>query len=101
MAGRHLYIIQSASTGAIKIGRSDNPEYRLGQLQTGSPYRLRLILEALGKGSQEKRVHRVMDRHRTRYLSGEWFSEDGMGDIPDDIWEHALSWYLEDPDWWK
>lgn len=101
MAGTHLYVIQSAVTGAIKVGRSDNPERRILDLQVGSPYRLALILVAPNMGDQEKRVHAEMQHTRTRFLNGEWFHEIGIGSIPVAIWEHALPWYLEDPDWWK
>lgn len=102
MAGKHLYIIQSRSTGAIKIGKSDDPERRLLQLQTGSPYSLRIILVGLEKGNLELKLHRLMVRHRTRQTrGGEWFTESGMGDIPTDIWGDFLPWYLENPDWWK
>lgn len=102
MAGRHLYIIQSRVTGAIKIGRSDDPERRLRQLQTGCPYALKIILVVDGGGNSERRVHQAMSRHRTRHtVGGEWFAEAGLGDVPVDVWNHALSWYQEDPDWWK
>ena len=40
----HLYIIQSSNKGNFKIGRSKNPSKRLKQLQTGSPYKLKLVL---------------------------------------------------------
>lgn len=101
MAGRHLYIIQSNRNGAIKIGRSDDPADRLKYLQTGSPYSFRLILVKREAGWEEPRVHQAMRRHRTRRNRGEWFKEDGMGDIPEDVWEHLMPWYLENPDWWK
>lgn len=102
MAGRHLYIIQSKTTGSIKIGRSDDPDRRLKQLQTGSPYTLRIILVMKNEGDRESRLHRHMANHRTRHThGGEWFDESGMGDIPDEVWTSMAPWYLEDPDWWK
>lgn len=101
MAGRHLYILQSQGTGAIKIGRSDDPERRLGEVQTGCPYRLRIILVAKDMGYREKSVHRAMRRHRTRQADGEWFHEIGMGEIPVDVYERFHDWYMEDPDWWR
>lgn len=94
-------MLQSKVTGALKIGRSDDPQRRLDQLQVGCPYTLKLILRADGMGHHERRVHDAMRRHRTRWAGGEWFHEQGIGDIPVDIWEHALAWYQEDPDWWK
>ena len=102
MAGKHLYVIQSRGTGALKIGRSDDPERRLRQLQTGSPYSLRIILVLEEGGPRERDVHQIMRRHKTRNShGGEWFAESGLGDIPLEIWEHAQPWYMEDPDWWK
>lgn len=102
MAGQHLYIIQSHETGHIKVGRSDSPERRLAQLQTGSPNALRIILIAWDKGDNEKRVHRLLQKYKASYVHGsEWFTEDCMGNIPDDIWQHISPHYLERPDWWK
>ena len=102
MPGQHLYVIQSRTTGAIKVGRSDDPEKRLRQLQTGCPNTLKLILVAENLGIQEKRVHHELRRYKTRHDNGgEWFSEEGIGSIPVDIWELAKPWFLEDPDWWK
>lgn len=101
MAGEHLYVIQSAVTGAVKVGRSGAPDRRLLDLQVGSPHRLRLILLMLDAGDLEKKVHRAMVRYRTRQGDGEWFHEAGLGSIPDEVWGHTLPWYREDPDWWK
>lgn len=102
MAGRDLYIIQSRVTGACKVGRSDDPNRRLLQLQTGSPHQLKLILALEGGGYREASVHRQMRAHKTRgSQSGEWFSESGLGEVPPDVWEQVQAWYLEDPDWWK
>lgn len=96
--GEHLYILQSKGSGAIKVGRSSDPEQRLHQLQTGSATELRIILLARAFGLHEKRVHRELRKFR---LKGEWFSELSIGSIPVDIWEHSLEWYRENPDWWK
>jgi hypothetical protein len=102
MTSAHLYVIQSGVTGAIKVGRSDSPARRLHQLQTGSPYVLRIILVLEGGGPREREVHRRLDSWKTTRIAGaEWFSEEGLGSIPDDIWEHALPWYLDNPDWWR
>lgn len=102
MAGQHLYIIQSKRTGALKIGRSDDPDRRLRQLQTGCPYTLKVILVMPDGGRLEGGVHKTMQRHRTRHTAGgEWFAESGLGDVPINVWAHAQPWYLDDPDWWK
>lgn len=101
MPGKHLYILQSHSTGAIKVGRSDDPGRRLGEVQTGNPNRLRIILVAEGLGHREREVHRSLRRHRTRHADGEWFHEIGMGEMPVDVYERLMDWYMEDPDWWR
>ena len=102
LAGKHLYIIQSKVTGAFKVGKSDDPERRLRQLQTGCPYLLRIILIMEESGNLEPRVHQYLKTYKTRFSSGgEWFSESGLGEIPVQVWEHARAWYMEDPDWWK
>ena len=60
----HLYIIQSDISGAMKIGRSKNPKKRLKQLQTGSPYKLKLLVEVPGKGLLEKSLHRTLKDYK-------------------------------------
>lgn len=87
VAGSDLYILQSKYTGAIKIGRSGDPEARLRQLQTGSPYELRLILVLPSKGQLEPQIHKRMRKHRLRREAGEWFAYEGLGDLPDWIYE--------------
>ena len=96
--GQHLYVLQSRVTGAVKVGRSGDVDARLAEVQTGCPHPLRVILRAEGMGHREESVHEAMRRYHT---SGEWFSEDGLGHVPDDVWSHREPWYVEDPDWWK
>ena len=62
----HLYIIQSDISGAMKIGRSKNPKKRLKQLQTGSPYKLKLLVEVSGQGLQEKSLHRTLKDYKRK-----------------------------------
>lgn len=99
--GTNLYIIQMAVTGDFKVGRSKDASKRLSQLQVGCPHRLKLLLEAKGLGHMERRVHQALMPFRTRYGSGEWFREEGMGSIPIDIWQLVPVAVLEDPDWWR
>lgn len=94
----HLYILQAKVTGYVKVGRSEEPEKRLLQLQTGSSTPLRLILIATGQGAREKELHRQLKRY---HVVGEWFKEECLGSVPVEIWEQTLAWYREDPDWWK
>ena len=93
-----LYFVQCRVTGSVKVGRSRNVQARIAQLQTGCPQPLRVILLGVGMGHRERGIHRLLRRYRT---SGEWFTEDSLGHVPDDVWANCLPWYLEDPDWWK
>lgn len=99
--GSDLYVIQMAVTGDFKVGRTNNINRRLGELQTGCPQKLRVILHAPGRGGEEKKVHRDLLQYQTRVLKGEWFKVEGMGHIPDHLWEMITPEVLEDPDWWK
>jgi hypothetical protein len=94
--GAHLYILQQQHTGAVKIGRSKHPEKRLEQLQTGSPYRLRLILILKDQGHLEKELHECMERGATRG-GEEWFDYDALPELP--LWVYDLL-DLEIVDWW-
>ena len=68
----NLYLIQAENGGPIKIGVSSNIESRLSQLQTGSPFILRVIGEYNGVSpSLEKQVHAELAEYR---LHGEWFN---------------------------
>ena len=82
----HLYIIQSSNNGCFKIGRSKHPEKRLKQLQTGSPFRLELILVLENQGSQEKNLHKRFPKSEIT-CKGEWFDFNLMGYLPDKIIE--------------
>jgi hypothetical protein len=82
----HLYIIQSSNNGCFKIGRSKHPEKRLRQLQTGSPYKLKLILVLENEGVYEKSLHNLFPKREIR-CKGEWFDFDLMGYLPDRITE--------------
>jgi hypothetical protein len=97
-AGADLYVIQMNTTGDVKVGRSKDVHRRLKQLQTGSPHRLRLIMHAPGEGHREREIHRRMERGRTRW-DGEWFEEDTLAELPDDLYEKLL--HIEDQDWWR
>jgi len=70
-----VYFIQSGKKGAIKIGKSNDPEDRLKTLQTGSPKTLYLIASIHCKSEQEaytleKKIHNKLCKQR---LNGEWF----------------------------
>tara|TARA_B100000745_G_scaffold286574_1_gene222614 strand:- start:5660 stop:5968 length:309 start_codon:yes stop_codon:yes gene_type:complete len=93
---RNLYIIQSAVTGSFKIGRTSNVEKRICQLQTSSPYPLRLVVHIEGAGNQELALHKRLRDYRIRD-NGEWFDVEGMAELPEDIYEQID---LESQDWW-
>lgn len=96
-SGAHLYLIQSNVTGAVKIGRSNHPEKRLLELQTGSPYKLRLLAQFEGRGSIEPVLHREMESFRLK-IKGEWFHPECLPNLPTWIYERLP---LDDGDWWK
>ena len=65
-----IYFIQQGNGGSIKIGISSNIEKRLASLQTGSPYKLKVLLTIKGSEKLEKEIHSKFAEYR---LSGEWF----------------------------
>lgn len=73
--GRGFVYVIAGSHGLIKVGYSANPEARIGNLQTGSPYRLTLVHQAAFPNAYdvEQEAHRLLaDCH---VLGGE-FSDD-------------------------
>jgi hypothetical protein len=66
-----IYFIQAIGGGPIKIGyTSTDPHDRLRGIQTGSPYKLRVLAVRTGNRSQEQALHHKLSEHR---LEGEWF----------------------------
>lgn len=63
-----VYFVQSAIGGPIKIGQSLDPQSRLKELQTGSPFELRLL--AVTSNYTESELHSQFSFAR---LHGEWF----------------------------
>jgi len=97
--GKHLYIVQSGTTGAFKVGRSSDVEARLKQLQTGSPYTLRIILVLKGQGHLERELHRRLRGYESQQEGGEWFIEPGLPSLGDEVYELLDICALED--WWR
>lgn len=68
-----VYVI-SGDHGRQKIGSSDNPQQRIKDLQTGSPFPLKFEFigetENLGGGAIEVEAHFMLAQHRAE---GEWF----------------------------
>jgi hypothetical protein len=65
---RFVYAIQEEVTGAIKIGTSDDPEYRTQNLQTGNPKALTLL--GYSEELNECEIQAELEPH---CLRGEWF----------------------------
>lgn len=61
-------MIQAGHCGLIKIGMSEDPDRRLGELQVGSDQPLRLV--AVIPGVSESMLHRHFAPYR---VHGEWF----------------------------
>lgn len=71
---QYLYLIRD-SEGIYKIGITNDPDFRLAQLQTGNP-RLLELLSCYGyedASSVERAIHQTFGQQRIR---GEWFSLD-------------------------
>jgi len=64
-----IYFIRSYNT-YIKIGYSNDPEYRKKCLQTGSPVKLHLQATMPGEFKTESGLHELFAHLRT---GGEWF----------------------------
>ena len=99
IGGAHLYIIQSHTTGAFKGGRSSDVGARLRQLQTGSPYTLRIILVLENQGHLERELHRRLRGYESQQEGGEWFIEPGLPSLGDEVYELLDTCALED--WWR
>lgn len=71
--GGFVYVIRG-DHGMTKVGSSTNPDRRLAELQTGSPYRLWIDYRIAASGPAadvEFAAHEILDPHRG---IGEWFS---------------------------
>lgn len=67
-----IYFIEMEGLSFIKIGyTAADAEQRMAQLQTGQPYRLRLIGTMPGDKKAEHALHKELDAYRS---TGEWFS---------------------------
>lgn len=67
----HVYFIQAAHGGPVKIGRARCVNTRIASLQTAHPYPLQLLAVLPNAGRNvEQRLH---ERFADRRLNGEWF----------------------------
>ncbi|MFE5588408.1 GIY-YIG nuclease family protein [Kitasatospora sp. NPDC056531] len=65
-----VYLITTASSRTVKIGRSTDPEGRLTALQAGSPVALLLAATFPGGPRLERHLHKEFGSYR---IHGEWF----------------------------
>lgn len=65
-----VYFIQPVGGGPVKIGHSASPLERLGSLQAGCPFPLRILAVTDGGPAKEAALHRRFACHR---VNGEWF----------------------------
>lgn len=70
----YIYIIASNKDGPVKIGRSNNPDRRLKQLQTGQDKTLYIFHKELVADDEinqmERAIHKTIGYKRAK---GEWF----------------------------
>lgn len=71
-AASWVYFIQAKDGGAVKIGRSVNPQERLSGLQTAHPTELRILTKIPGGNTVERSFHALFAADRIR-PDGEWF----------------------------
>lgn len=68
---QHVYFVQAAGGGPIKIGHAANVAARVDRLQTGSPAPLRILAIIFGAGAAtETALHQRFAHLRSH---GEWF----------------------------
>jgi hypothetical protein len=70
---RFVYFIQDGENGPIKIGLSNEPDKRIGKLQTGNPRELFLRHVIPGDRAVEHQLH---DRFEPARVRGEWFGRE-------------------------
>lgn len=69
------------------MGRSSNPKRRLREIQTGSPYEVRLILVVEDQGHRERKIHAALRGYESQGYRGEWFIEPGLASLPEDLYD--------------
>lgn len=65
-----VYLIHNTEHNICKIGYSGNPLVRMANLQTATPYKLRLAGTLPGGKAEEQELHGLFDGQR---INGEWF----------------------------
>lgn len=84
-----VYVVQAETGGPVKIGysREGGLKSRVASLQTGNPYKLRVVHTEPGSVEDERELHRTFRRYR---MSGEWFRAhyELQERFPDIVYEH-------------
>jgi hypothetical protein len=70
-----VYFIRCEETKKIKIGKAEDPSWRLRQLQTGNASKLVLLGAIAGSLEVEKQIHEKFAHLR---FQGEWFTPDSQ-----------------------
>jgi hypothetical protein len=65
-----VYLIGSAASSSVKIGRSDDVARRLAEIQRMSPVKLEVLWQVHAGGDLETALHRRFKAYR---MHGEWF----------------------------
>ena len=73
----HLYVMsRSDAPGLVKVGRSDNPERRAFDLQSGHCFWIVVHAVVNGRGDCEREVHRLLQHACVDGPGREWFRAD-------------------------
>ena len=76
----HLYVMsRSDAPGLVKVGRSDNPERRALDLQSGHCFWIVVQAIVNGRGGCEREMHRLLQHVRVDGPGREWFRADLPG----------------------
>lgn len=94
--GGTLYAIRAEGTSLVKIGyTTGSVEKRLKTLQTGQPFRLRVIETVVVESEarqHETLLHKFLTEQRR---SGEWFEIDLRDKSLSDLLARAIEWGVE------
>ncbi len=71
LEGQFVYVFVNYFSNVCKIGYSANPIKRLNTIQTGCPFKLKMIVVVKGNRSVEKALHKKYKKYKT---NGEWFN---------------------------
>jgi hypothetical protein len=91
----YLYVIEDSERSRVKLGYSQDPESRVGQLQTGNSSSLRLVYKAWAGdrcGVLERVLHKEFAHHRVK---GEWYNM--PSDRAANYVDYVIIRYLDDP----